>query len=132
MTSERFWVLVLAITTFGAGLAAGVLLAATGRVPSLRSEEVARPFGAYEQRMTEAFDLDEEQVRNLRWILRDYQEKIEVLKESNVAALDGELVKIGREHRELIRAKVVPEHHRQQFDLWVGGLPVLPSSSRPQ
>jgi len=128
MRSERFWVLVLVFTTFCAGLAAGVLLAATGRVLSLRPEEVQRPFGAYEQRMTEAFDLDEEQVRNLRWILRDYQEKIEALKESNIAALDGELVKIGREHRELIRAKVVPEHHRQEFDLWVGGLPVVPAS----
>jgi len=125
MRSERFWALVLAVTTFCAGLAAGVLL-------SFRRHPEERPFGAYEQRMIEAFDLDEERVRNLRWILRDYQEKIETLKESNIAALDGELVKIGREHRELIRAKVVPEHHRQQFDLWVGGLPVLPSSSRPQ
>lgn len=125
MTSERFWAVVLAFTTFCVGLAAGVLL-------SSRRDQGARPFGAYEQRMTEAFDLDEERVRNLRWILRDYQEKIEVLKETNIAALDGELVKIGREHRELIRAKVVPEHHRQQFDLWVGGLPVLPTNPRPQ
>jgi heterodisulfide reductase subunit A-like polyferredoxin len=130
MKSERFWVLVLVVTTFCAGLAAGVLLAATGRVPSLVREE--RPFGGYEQRMTEAFDLDEEQVRNLRWILHDYQEKIEALKESNIAALDGELVKIGRWHREKIREMVVPEHHRQEFDLWVGGLPVLPTSSKLQ
>lgn len=125
MRSERMWVMVLALTTFFAGLAAGVLL-------SFRGDRVERPLGAYEQRMTEAFDLDEERVRNLRWILRDYQEKIDALKESNIAALDGELVKIGRNHRELIRNKVVPEHHRQQFDLWVGGLPVLPSNSRPQ
>jgi hypothetical protein len=124
MRSERFWVLVLAFTTFCVGLAAGVLL-------SFRRERDERPFAAYEQRMVEAFDLDEERVRNLRWILRDYQEKIEVLKESNIAALDGELVKIGRDHRDLIRSKVVPEHHRQQFDLWVDGLPVLPASSRP-
>ncbi len=125
MKSERLWVLVLALTTFFAGLAAGVLL-------SFRRDQEERPLGAYEQRMVEAFDLDEERVRNLRWILRDYQEKIDALKESNIAALDGDLVKIGRSHRELIRNKVVPEHHRQQFDLWVGGLPVLPSSSRPQ
>lgn len=127
MKSERLWVMVLALTTFFAGLAAGVLL-------SFHRDREERPMSAYEQRMIEAFDLDEERVRNLRWILRDYQEKIETLKEGNIAALDGELVKIGRNHRELIRTKVVPEHHRQQFDLWVGGLPVLPSnapSSRP-
>jgi hypothetical protein len=125
MRSERFWVLVLAVTTFCAGLAAGVLL-------SLQRDREERPFGDYEQRMTEAFDLDEERVRNLRWILRDYQEKIEVLKETNIAALDDELVRIGREHRELIRTQVVPAHLTQQFDLWVGGLPVLPASLRPQ
>jgi len=125
MRSERLWVLVFALTTFFAGLAAGVLL-------SSRRDREERPLGAYEQRMVEAFNLDEEGVRNLRWILRDYQEKIDDLKESNIAALDGELVKIGRSHRELIRNKVVPEHHRQQFDLWVGGLPVLPTGSRPQ
>lgn len=125
MKSERFWALVLAFTTFCVGLAAGVLL-------SSRRDQEERPFGAYERRMTEAFDLDEERVRNLRWILRDYEEKIETLKENNIAALDADLVKIGRDHRELIRAKVVPEHHRQQFDLWAGGLPVLPASPRPQ
>jgi len=125
MNSERFWALLLAFTTFCVGLAAGVLFSA-------RSHEEEGPFGAYEQRMVDAFDLDEERVRNLRWILRDYQEKIDALKETNIAALDGELVKIGREHRELIRSKVVPEHHLQQFDLWVGGLPVLSPSSRPQ
>ena len=127
MSSERLWVLLLAATTFCAGLAAGVLLSA--RVHSARAE---RPFDAYEAQMTAAFDLDEEQVRNLRYILQDYQEQIEALKESNIAALDPKLVKIGRDHRELIRTWVVPEHHRQQFDLWVGGLPVLPTSSKPQ
>src|SRR5262249_10709890 len=126
MRSERLWVVVLAITAFCAGLAAGVLF-------SLEHGRPERPFGAYEQRMIEAFDLDPEQVRNLRWILRDYEEKIEALKESNIAALDDDLVKIGREHRDYIREKVVPEHHRQEFDLWAEGLPVLPSpSSRPR
>jgi len=126
MKSERFWVVVLAVTTFCAGLAAGVLF-------SIERDRPETPFGAYEARMVEAFDLDPEQVVNLRWILRDYEEKIESLKESNIAALDGELVRIGREHREWIREKVVPDHHRQEFDLWVEGLPVLPSTSpRPQ
>ena len=120
MSSERFWVLVLAATLLGAGFAAGVLF-------TLRRTPEVRPFAAYEAQMTEAFGLDEERVRNLRYILQHYQEEIEALKERNLAALDPELVKIGLEHRSLVREKVVPAHYLQQFDLWAGGLPAVPS-----
>jgi hypothetical protein len=127
MKSERFWVLVLALTAFCAGLAGGVLLALQ-RHPVQESG----PFAAYEAQMIAAFDLDEERVENLRWILQDYQERIDELKERNLARLDPDLVKLGRDHRELVRTWVVPEHHRQEFDLWVGGLPVLPSEAKPE
>jgi hypothetical protein len=119
MKSERLWVLVLALTTFCAGLSAGVLL-------SLRRDPVhSAPFGSYEARMIDTFDLDEERVKSLRYILQHYQEEIDALKERNIAALEPELVKIGHEHRELIRTWVVPEHLTQQFDQWVGGLPAM-------
>ncbi len=127
MKSERAWVMVLALTTFCAGLAAGVLLS-FGRTPV----QLALPFAGYESRLTEAFDLDQERVQNLRYILQDYEDQIDALKERNIASLDPELVKIGLDHRELIRTWVVPPHHRQEFDLWVGGLPVLPSGERPE
>jgi hypothetical protein len=57
MSSERFWVLLLTLTAFGAGVAAGVLL-------TLRRMPVpdTRPFAAYEARLTETFDLDERRV----------------------------------------------------------------------
>lgn len=126
MSSERFWVLVLALTAFCAGLAAGVLLSFR-RAPAAEG----RAFSLYESQMIAAFDLDEERVKNLRYILEDYQEEIDALKERNIASLDPDLVKIGREHRELIRTWVVPAHFHQEFDLWVGGLPVL-SSAKPQ
>jgi hypothetical protein len=125
MNSERLWALILALTTFCVGLATGILLSFR------RPPEEARPFASYEAQMIEAFDLDEERVQNLRYILQDYHEEIEALKERNVAALDPELVKIGAEHRELVRTWVVPEHDRQQFDLWVGGLPVVASENAP-
>lgn len=126
MSSERLWVLVLALTAFCAGLAAGVLL-------SFRRVSAAdgRAFSLYESQMIEAFDLDQERVKNLRYILQDYQEEIDALKVRNIASLDPELVKIGHEHRDLIRTWVVPAHFHQEFDLWVGGLPVL-SSAKPQ
>lgn len=125
MRSEKFWVLVLMLTAFCAGLAAGVLL--SFRRPSAAE---SRPFALYESQMIEAFDLDAERVENLRYILQDYQEELEALKERNIASLDPELVKIGREHRELIRTWVVPAHAHQEFDLWVGGLPVQPPDSQ--
>lgn len=127
MSSERFWVLVLAVTAFAAGLAAGVLVAVR-RMPAADT----RPFAAYEARMTDAFDLDEKRVANLRWILASYHDEIEALKERRVTELDHELVEIGRDHRALIRTQVVPEHHRQEFDLWAGGLPVLTAGVKPE
>ena len=120
MNSERFWVLVLAATTFFAGLAAGLLLSYR-----LHPAQQERPFGAYEAQMVAAFDLDEERARNLRWILDAYREKIEGLKERNIAALDSELVKIGHDSRELIKTYVIPDHHLRQFNQWVDGQPVL-------
>lgn len=127
MRSERFWVVLLAVTTFCAGLAAGVLL-------SFRRDPIqgGREFAAYEARMIEAFDLDEERVRNLRYILQDYQDKIEALKERNIAALDTDLVKLGRAHRELVRTWVVPPHHHQEFDQWDRGRTVLLPDARPE
>ena len=127
MSSERLWVVVLAFTCFCAGLAAGALLSFR-RNPA----ETAGPLQAYEARMIETFDLDEERIRNLRYIADDYCQRIEALKERNIAALEPELVKIGLDHRHLVREWVVPEHHRQEFDLWVEGFPVLPSDSRPE
>ena len=125
MKSERFWVVVLASTLFCAGFAAGVLF-------TLRRTGETRPFAAYEAQMTEAFGLDEQRVRNLRYILKHYQEEVEALKERNLASLDSELVAIGREHRELVREKVVPAHYLQQFDLWAGGLPAVPPAPTVQ
>jgi hypothetical protein len=122
MRSERFWVVVLGLTLVGAGFAAGVLV-------QLRRTPESRPFAAYEAQMIEAFGLDEERVRNLRYILQHYQEEVEALKERNLAALDPELVKIGLEHRALVRERVVPEHYLQQFDLWAAGLPAGPQAA---
>jgi len=126
MSSERFWVLVLALTSFCAGLAGGVLVSSWRE-----AERGQRPFGNYEARMIETFDLDEERVRNLRYILQEYQDEIDALKVKNLASLDDQLVKIGRDHRELIRTWVVPERHRQEYDHWAGGLPIA-TSNEPQ
>ncbi len=122
MSSERLWVLVLAVNVFCAGIAAGVLL-------TLRWHpgEERRPFQQYEARLVETFDLDQEHTRNLRYILQSYADEIEALEERSLAELDPELIKQGLRHRDLIRTWVVPEHRRQEFDLWVGGFQVRES-----
>ena len=125
MKSERLWMVILALTSFCAGLAAGVLLGLRRASPAETG-----PFVAYETRMRDTFDLDEERMRHLRYILERYQDTIEGLKERNIAALDHELVEEGEEHRELIRTWVVPEHRRQEFDLWVEGFPA--AQGQPQ
>ena len=127
MNSERLWLALLVVVVFCAGIAAGLLLSFR-----LHPTHAADPFRAYEERMSETFDLDQGRRENLRWILDAYQEKVEALKERNLAGLDAELVQIGRDHRDLIRSKVVPERHLQEFDLWVGGLPVLTPSAKLQ
>jgi len=126
MRSERLWILLLTLTAFCAGLAAGVLLSFRQR------PQESGPFPAFEARMTQAFDLEPERLRNLRYILQDYEEKIESLKDRNIDALSSELVQLGLDHRQLIRTWVVPEHRLQEYDLWVEGLPVLSIGSQPQ
>lgn len=120
MKSERLWIVILALTAFCAGLAAGVLLGLRQR-PAIEPG----PFAAYEARMRETFDLDDERMRHLRAILESYEDEIESLKESKIAELEDKLETEGIEHRELVRTWVVPEHRRQEFDLWVGGLPAV-------
>ena len=128
MKSERFWVLILAVTVFCAGLAAGMLLSFR-RQPA----QSTGPFADYEARMIETFGLDEEHARNLRWILQDYQEKIDALKDENLVALYPRLERIGLQHRDLILEKVVPEHRRQEFKQWADdGVQLHSSSAEPQ
>jgi hypothetical protein len=127
MRSERFWVVLLACTMFCAGVAAGVLISFRRLAPAADG-----PFAAYEAHMTEAFDLDQERLKYLRWILADYQDQIESLKEQNIASLDTDLVRIGRHSRGLIPTYVVPEHHRQEFDLWSAGRPLILPESKLQ
>ena len=119
MSSERTWILILAVTCFFAGLAGGVVFAAD-RFPR---EEQGR-FAQYERRMIEYFDLDEEHQRHLRFILDDYDKEIERLKEYNLQKLSDRLMQEGRDRHGLIRDWVIPESRRMEFDRCSLGFPV--------
>ena len=121
MSSERLWVCLLALTFFLTGLAAGVLIA-----PGLSSERQRaaweRPWGDYEARLTEDFDLDEERVRILRKALADYDEELERLKAEGVRALEPGRRDAGGRCLDRIRRYVIPPDQLIEFDRRAQGL----------
>lgn len=116
MSSERFWIVVLALTSFLVGLAAGFLV-------SLRRHPLVEPspFAAYEARLVERFELDEERTRWLRRILASYDEDLEALKARHVRDMEDEFVEVGLACRDRIRRWVIPEERRQEFDRLAAG-----------
>ncbi len=119
MTSIRLWIALLALTSFFAGMAGGILLAKP-RGGHLETS----PFAAYEARLTESFGLDEARMRWLRLALEEYDSELEALKSRGVASLEDELVQAGRRCHERIRLYVVPEASREEFDRFAAGVPL--------
>ena len=125
MSSERFWVLMLAVTCALAGLAGGFLL--SFRLHP-RAQPQASTFAAYEARMKETFDLDGERASLLHLALASYEEDVEALKERYLRELEPELAELGRTCRERIRNHVIPDDKRPEFDRLAAGLSAGPET----
>ncbi len=126
MESERLWIVLLAAVSFLAGAAGGLLLGMNVEKPG----EPA-PFEAFEDRFTEAFDLDARQRADLRFILGRYWDKLEELKARGAADHEKELIQIGLTCKQHIREFVLPEERLEEFELMVAGtLPPDPIASR--
>lgn len=116
MNSLRLWILVLSVTCFCAGGAAGALVAARATRPA------AEPgaFADYERDVVRAFALSPERARILHTVLASYQREIEQIKDLHLAetmtAMEPELSERGRWYRDLIRDKVLPPERRPEFD----------------
>jgi hypothetical protein len=123
MSSERFWVLMLALTSGLAGFAGGVLLSFWMHP---RAQPQANAFAAYEARMVETFDLDEERASLLHLALASYEKDVEALKARYLRELEPELAELGRTCRERIRDHVIPDDGRPEFDRLAAGLPAGP------
>lgn len=127
MTNLRFWVLLLALTSFAIGLAGG-----TGIAVSLqRPAPDAGPFADYERKLVDTFDLSPERAHLLRVILANYDHEIEEIKDSHMAAytsaMEPELLECGRKYRNLILNRVVPESQRPEIErLALGSSPPHP------
>lgn len=115
MSNLRFWVLLLALTSFAIGLAAGTGIA----VGLQRPAPVAGPFADYERKLVGTLDLSPERARLLRVILASYDRAIEEIKDQHMAAytsaMEPELVEKGRYYQDLILNRVVPESQRPEL-----------------
>ena len=125
MSSERFWIAILAATAFLAGGAGGVLFGLR-----LDPREAPGPFAEYRQRLVSTYDLDPERAGRLRQILAAYDEEIEALKARHVHELEPELVDAGETCRQRIRRFVIPSTRHADFDAHAAG--VEPPAASPQ
>ncbi|MFT5290128.1 MAG: hypothetical protein ACI8QS_001968 [Planctomycetota bacterium] len=117
LRSERFWILLLALTAFLAGGAGGVVM---GRQMAPTVE--IGPFADFEALFTARFSLDEQEQRDLRYILGRYHAEVEALEAKQVALREDELAQIGATWRERIRTWVLSPEERDIFDQLVAGL----------
>jgi hypothetical protein len=115
MSSIRAWILLLAATSFLAGLAAGLWIARA------RAPRDAGPFAPYATRLEQAFDLDAQRARWLRTALAQYAGELEALGSRGGGPQDAELVQAGQRCTERIREFVIPADRRDEFDRLAGG-----------
>ena len=116
MRGPRAWITLLAGTSFLAGLAAGLLLAA------LRAEEPgsAGDFGGYRRRLVQQFELAPERAELLGVVLVNYEQDLARVRDQQTArsmeTMEPELLELGSRYWSLIRERVIPPASRSEFD----------------
>ena len=123
MNNLRFWVVLLALVSFGAGAAAGVWATATRMQPPTKTG----PFEDYRRMLLATFPLSAERAQHLETVLDAYAREIDGIQErqrADTMALYGEeLAERGRYYRSLIKDRVLPENQRERFEQLEQGLP---------
>lgn len=127
MSHLRLWILLLAATCFGAGLASGMLWSAR-TLPE-------PPGGAYEdyRRLFVArFELSPERAALFDELLLHYQDEVEAVRrralEDSLSGIQPDLERLGLRYRDLIRDHVLPADRRAQFDELAEGAPWTPET----
>ena len=120
MKYARLWIVTLAVMSFLAGTAAGVLGVRAGAIDFDRGR-----FAAYGDWVIDEFDLSRERAGHLRVILREFDSKISKIERGHraeyYAALESELRPIGIEYNRYVRDKVLPPDQRGTFDALARG-----------
>ena len=106
----------MAGTSFLAGLAAGLLMAA------LRAEEPGAEgdFSGYRTRLVQQFELDTERAELLGVVLVNYEQDLARVRDQQTAksmeTMEPELLELGSRYWSLIRERVIPPTSRSEFD----------------
>lgn len=124
MNDLRVWIVALALTAFGVGVAAGLLLAEKRNPRSLQPV----PFSDYQQLLTSTFSLPPSRRQALAQVMGLYAREIETMRQRYLAKagsdMERELVDKGLRYRDLIRNHVLPPAQRERFDRLTEGVPV--------
>ena len=115
MNGLRAWIILLALMSFTAGVAGGMMLTARGTPPPRWG-----PLAEYEARLVECFDLSPERARYLRVLLQSYERELDRLGSRHrfteyQATLQPEFEMKSREFEHLIRDKVLPPSRRAEY-----------------
>lgn len=113
MSRIQLWTLLLAVTCFGAGLAAGRILS-VGDPPE---DGVL----AYDEALfIERFDLGPERQRHLRTILHNYQLQVDRIHDRHrskyMTAIEDELAYEGNKYNDILRNRVLPASKRSEYE----------------
>jgi hypothetical protein len=123
VNSPRFWVVLLALVSFGAGAAAGLWASASRLQPPAKDG----PFEDYRRLLLSSFPLSQERARHLETVLAAYAKDLEAIqarrREDTMALYGPELEERGRYYRSLIQDRVLPEDQRERFQQLALGLP---------
>ncbi|MHC4374984.1 MAG: hypothetical protein ACYS26_00155 [Planctomycetota bacterium] len=117
MTRLLAWIGLLALLSFGAGLATGILSERHARGP----QEPGGPLGHYREALIEAFDLGPVRQSGLRHYLERYQEAVEEIEARGLAQYRRELTQEGRLCLDRVRNEVLAPADRERFDAWCAG-----------
>ncbi len=116
MSSERLWVVILALVAFLAGLAGGVLVA-----PRMIRPPDPGPFANFQARLSETFELSKENRAALRSVMEEYQRRLEKIEARFVSETAEERARLGIQCVTTIRKHVLPEEKQVEFDLMAEG-----------
>jgi len=108
----QVWTVLLALTCFGAGLAAG-------RILSISEPPQDGVLADHEALLTERFELSPERQRHLKTLLQNYQLEIDRIKDRHLAeymaAAESDLEVVGNKYNDLLRNRVLPASKRSEY-----------------
>ena len=116
MNGPRAWITLLAGTSFLAGLAAGLLVAA------VQADEsgLEGDFAGYRQRVVRQLELNPERSELLAAVLVNYEQDLARVRDQQTArsmeTMEPELRELGGRYWKLIRERVIPLDSRSEFD----------------